>query len=128
MTCQIRRIVSAAAVAVLLMLADSALASVTYTWIGTGSGDWSNSANWSGGILPVSDKDSVLLFSGTSTAPFVANNDLPSPFQMYVLTSVRPRPAFSSAGGRFNWLRRRCRPLRPIRLILISPEIPGRAR
>src|SRR5258705_9330859 len=100
MTCEIRRILRAAAVAGLVSMSGHVwAASTTYTWIGTGSGNWSNPANWSGGILPVSDRDSFLLFTGTGTSAFAANNDLSTPFATYIVNIASSASSVQLSGG-----------------------------
>src|SRR5688572_15144500 len=95
---RITRVVLGAAAAVFLTSFRFAHA-VNYTWTGTGAGDWSNPANWSGGILPVSDRENALIFTGTGTAPFVANNDMASPFKMYVLNVNSTATDIQLTGG-----------------------------
>src|SRR3954463_12314431 len=100
MTRKIRRIVRAAAAAALMAMANRGYAaSTTYTWIGTGSGNWSNPANWSGGIVPVSDKDSFLLFTGTGSGAFAANNDLSTPFATYIVNIASSASSVQLSGG-----------------------------
>ncbi len=75
---------------IIAMVAALGLAPVvqgqTYTWIGTTSGNWSSSANWSGGTIPVSGNTSNLVFNSYLDLGYVATNDIASPFVANTIT------------------------------------------
>jgi autotransporter-associated beta strand protein len=55
---------------------------LAYSWIGSGSGNWSSSANWQTGAIPNPASDTILIFNATNAQSFTANQDLASPFQL----------------------------------------------
>src|SRR6185295_4142516 len=76
-----------------------------YSWIGTTSGNWSNSANWQAGALPVSANDTLLRFlvpAGSIT--FDANNDVASPFNLNILwITNNSTQSLSTSGGQLRF-------------------------
>jgi fibronectin-binding autotransporter adhesin len=74
----------------LALAAAFALASVarsqTYTWIGTTAGNWSNAANWSGGVVPVSGPTTNLIFNSSLDVGYTATNDIAAPFVAQSIT------------------------------------------
>ncbi|WP_372797954.1 hypothetical protein, partial [Pontiella sp.] len=86
---------------------------VTYTWTGAdGDGNWSNTLNWAGGILPVDDtpgagnsegvslpSEDIIEFTGTN----MPTNNLPGIGGIYYAdetdTGNTPRMNFNSGGA-----------------------------
>jgi autotransporter-associated beta strand protein len=68
------------------LLAGPAAHGQTYTWIGTQTGNWSAAANWSGGTVPVSGATTDLVFNAILDVPYVATNDIASPFIARTIT------------------------------------------
>jgi autotransporter-associated beta strand protein len=52
----------------------------TYTWTAYSSGNWSPSANWAGGNVPVSGTTAKLVFNSILDVGYVATNDIATPF------------------------------------------------
>jgi autotransporter-associated beta strand protein len=76
--CPARVLPLAAGAAVALgALATPALAQ---TWIGAATGNWDAGTNWQGGVSPVSDPTTALVFSSGNAAAITATNNLGSPF------------------------------------------------
>src|SRR5688572_21916236 len=86
-----------------LLWAPAVAPAATYTWIGSGGGYWSNSRNWSGGIVPVSDPSTSLVFSGTTS--FASHNNLPSPFLLSQLRLSTSAPFASIDGAPLTFVR-----------------------
>jgi len=81
-----RAVLSAVMSAVGMVAAQQRAAAVIYSWVGTGSGNFSTPANWSGGLVPASASDSILIYGvPAGSASVVSNNDLASPFDLNLL-------------------------------------------
>ena len=93
-----RRIVLSAAMVVSGFLANSK--ADTLTWIGTGTGNWSNPGNWLGGIPPVSSRNNSITFSSNANS---ANQDISSDFQLNNLTFASAAGNLSLAGGTLDF-------------------------
>jgi fibronectin-binding autotransporter adhesin len=59
-----------------------------YSWIGSGSGNWSSPANWQAGAIPTSASDTILIFNASSSQSFTANNDLANPFTLETIAMI----------------------------------------
>lgn len=105
------RIPGVAMVAATLICASVASAQTTYTWNGGTDLNWSNTANWVSGILPVDDTpgagnaegitmpyDDIIEFSGTT----MPTNNLPGIGAFYVASGANtgntPRVVLNSGG------------------------------
>jgi len=75
-----RKFVCAAAMVGAAMASWSRAAS--YTWVGTGSSDWSVGSNWGSGTAPVSAADTVLLYIPATGVTVNSNNNLATPFSL----------------------------------------------
>jgi fibronectin-binding autotransporter adhesin len=52
----------------------------TFTWVSNATGSWSAAANWSGGTIPTSGTTTDLVFQSILDVPYVATNDIGTPF------------------------------------------------
>ena len=68
------------------LLSATGAAAQTYTWVGLASDNWSNAANWSGGVVPVSGTTANLVFNSILDVSYVATNDIASPFVAQTIT------------------------------------------
>jgi hypothetical protein len=66
------------------ILGDRAASAANYSWKTTGSGNWSNAANWTGGAPPVSADDTVISFDAGGNG-YTSNNNLDNPFTLRTL-------------------------------------------
>src|SRR5829696_7560040 len=57
----------------------------TFNWIGTSNGNWSDSANWQGGTIPIAGNDAYVRFGGSGTTQYNASQDLGNPFPLWIL-------------------------------------------
>src|SRR5262245_2973546 len=55
----------------------AAAGAAEFTWTDV-SGNWSLSSNWTSGVSPSSDAATGLIFGGSGTLGYTANNDIPA--------------------------------------------------
>jgi autotransporter-associated beta strand protein len=84
--CHRRRCSVAFAAAIGASLAAPAARATIYTWIGSGTTNWSNSANWQGSAIPTSAPDTILIINALAAQSFAANNDIASPFKLEAIS------------------------------------------
>ena len=84
--CQSRYTSAIFAAAIGASLGAPAAHATVYSWIGSGTGNWSNSANWQAGAIPASAGDTILIVNGLTTQSFAANNDIASPFTLEAIS------------------------------------------
>ncbi len=98
-------VLASAAVAGAAMAVQSAavraITYTTYTWTGNGSdNNWSTTANWSGGTVPVSSDSSIVEFSGT--VPNTTSN-ANSAYTLGKVEFVTPAAAYTLTGSTLSF-------------------------
>lgn len=83
-----------------------ASASAQFTWIGTASGNWDASSNWSGGAVPpaLGGSGVSLTFNNLGTTTITATNNLGGVFQLNSLTLNAYASTMSLSGATGNSL------------------------
>src|SRR5258706_5643129 len=76
---------SKAVISVVASIVLASSAEAQSIWTGTNSDNWSNAANWNGGIVQVSGDTLQLVFNADGTTTYTANNDI-GPFTLNSLT------------------------------------------
>jgi fibronectin-binding autotransporter adhesin len=75
----------------------------TYVWPGTSSGtqNWSNASNWTGGVVPPAGSDTILQFNQplSNFNAYTAVNDLASPYSLYGLVLSNSSPSIPTLSG-----------------------------
>ncbi len=85
----------------LIALAPASVGAAVHTWTGASSANWSDAANWAGGLPPASNTTELLLDSATRAATF---NDMAGGFTLRGLTlgANAPAPTLTGQALRFQ--------------------------
>ena len=89
------------AVEMLSLLVPQTRAATSYTWTSSVSGNWSNGANWLGGVPPAVDPNADTNLEFNAPGTYTSNNDL-GPFGLYNLTFDAGNGTTTLNGGDIN--------------------------